>query len=85
MTHEPEPISIQIEIKTERYRTPDGKPTCAKNFPEGQVCPFFIWGGNPCISDGNCGLIRGTPLIMPYEQPGFMQPHKDCTIWNESY
>lgn len=29
-------------ITVKRYKTPDGKPTCARDFSTGEVCEFLL-------------------------------------------
>lgn len=86
-----EDVEVNISIPVKRYRTDAGVPTCARNFQSGEVCVFldgslFLYGtGGNCLfieSTTNQGVARYKALVEAGKS-GFLEPHKDCPIWNK--
>lgn len=73
-----EPETITLTVK--RYRTPDGKPTCARHVPTGAKCRFLAtW------RYGTCWVCRLNPSseLWKYTQEGYLEPEPECPVWPE--
>lgn len=69
-------------MEIERYRTPDGKPTCAVSFPDNHVCIFHVTTGFG--TRDSCYWLGGYPINKYGEgDEGFMKPDSRCPIWGD--
>lgn len=65
-------------IEVQVYYTPDGAPTCAKNFETGEVCRFLVnlkMGFNHKCQTSDLRIERGGDDVL-----GYLEPHKNCEI-----
>ncbi len=72
----------QVLIPVIRYRDSQGNPTCAKNFPNGEICEFYRtsnFGTNESCGYCEVKLFRrefdGKPDM------GSLIPTPDCPVW----
>lgn len=84
-TQTTENLEITITIPVKKYRTDRGNPTCARSFPQREVCPFLETV--PFSPHGRCGLIDSLStginvytVIWPGNE-GFLDPHSNCPLW----
>ena len=65
-------------ITVQRYRSPDGKPTCCRDHPAGETCRFMAvrrWGlQDVCTLGIQRDVHRETEL-------GYTRPHAQCEVW----
>lgn len=70
-----------VSVQFVRYRDPEGRPTCARNFETGDVCTFFRVGG----AFGKlelCAMAQEQRLEHRGDDPcGWLIPHDKCLLW----
>lgn len=74
MTQETRTLTVPV------YRTPDGRPTCAKHFMTGECCRFLrtrTFGTREM-----CSLSNGVELNRSDDRLGYIIPHSSCPLWN---
>ena len=59
------------------YRTPDGEPTCARNFSIGEVCELLRVG----VVEGTQMCAVATHVVRYLDGFGYLIPAKDCPLW----
>jgi len=71
-------------MPVDRYRDDDGNPCCAKDFKEGQVCPFYQtqrFGANEtCLFAEDNGRYRES-MKRRKDGNGTLIPLKTCPVW----
>lgn len=67
-----------VTLTFARYRTPDGKPTCAVDFRDGRVCQFL--GRRKAGQQDVCMLGVQRDLDGPMSF-GHTRPDDKCLIW----
>jgi hypothetical protein len=67
-------------IQVKRYRTPDGAPTCCRNWQSGELCQFLgsrRFGAMPVC-------MLGEQIDMDKQRPDqWITPHNKCLVWAE--
>lgn len=64
-------------ITIQRYRTPDGKPTCCADAEAGQMCRFLGVRRYGLVSV--CMLGKQRDIAAP--EHGYTQPDDKCEVW----
>ena len=67
----------QTTIVIERYRSPDGQPTCCSDFTAGKICRFL--GVRRFGTVDVCTLGRDRDLMRG--ESGFTMPDEMCEVW----
>lgn len=72
------PSSERRAIHIMGYRTPDGFPTCAIDFPGGKVCPYLRL--TRLGTQEVCGVTLDN-LRRTDEDKGWLIPCQGCPVW----
>ena len=74
-----------VLVPFSRYRTPDGRPTCALNFTTGDVCACYMtqrYGqSETCVFAPNDGKYRISLQRVLVNGAAYLQPLKICPVW----
>ena len=73
-------MSEYATIKIERFRSPDGLPTCCADIQKLQVCRFLAtrnFGTQDVCTFGVQRDIEGPSII------GYTRPDNKCEVWRE--
>lgn len=77
-------MTEQRTITVTAYRTPDGNPTCAKDFGSGEMCIFLRstrWGSaDVCALDVDHGRKKNG-LQRDNLGNGYLIPCEGCIVW----
>ena len=65
-------------IPVTAYRTPEGAPTCARDFGDGRVCKFFTTRKFGTV---DCCAYLGRDLERENGN-GWLNPLPDCPVWS---
>lgn len=69
-------------LKIKMFFTPEGKPTCATSFPDGEVCPFLrtrFYG-----QEAFCLFKESERLEYSNGGLGYSMPHEKCPVHGEN-
>lgn len=66
-------------ITIDKHRTPDGKPTCARDFAKGEVCEFLV----TCKFGTEFRCVFDLEGRVWHSVDGFLAPCERCRVWNE--
>ena len=70
--------SEKVTLEVDRFRTPDGQPTCCSDVEKGHICLFMgtsAYGTRDvCMFGEQKDLRRGSYRY-------YTVPHKDCPLW----
>ena len=66
-------------ILVQRYRSPDGAPTCCADQPAGQVCRFL---GARNFGTVDVCLLGGVRDLAP-RTTDFQRPDSRCEVWGQ--
>jgi hypothetical protein len=66
-------------INIERFRTPEGFPTCARDFESGQVCKFLT---SQKFGFVDVCFFTGAELVRVND--AYLAPCNDCVVWFKS-
>ena len=69
-----------IPVTAYAYRTPNGTPTCARDFGDGKVCNFLTTRKNGFVEV--CGYL-GRDLERE-NKTGWIYPLLGCPVWSKT-
>jgi len=71
------------------YETPDGQPTCARDFRTGETCRFLLAQRmgleHSCVFSDWGQRGRRTPLESTHNGEGFLIPCAECPLHNDKF
>lgn len=70
-----------VNLPVIRYRDSKGNPTCAKNFPKGEVCQFYRTAR--LGTEETCVFANGFEMERRDEGKGYLIPLDNCPIWKD--
>lgn len=76
----------QYNLQINRFYDKEGNPTCAINFPTGDVCIFYATQSYGChetcwFADKNGKKFE--PLRRRKNSEGTLIPNKECPVWKD--
>jgi len=68
------------ELQVRVYRSPEGVPTCARDFEDGEVCVFLQTARMGKLEV--CALQTGVDALLRSPRgTGWLVPHCKCPLW----